>query len=207
MENKGTSSIASPATTRRQTLKMIAGSAASTVGFPILIGAGPQAVPHAAHLLAQEATAVPHVLKYFNPQQAQTIEALSEVIIPADDHSPGARAAKVFEYIDEIVSSSPDAVRKQWAVGLAVMDRLAREQYGRVYAQCTATQQAALMEKISGNEEQPATDEEKFFIVLKAATIDGYYTSEIGIHQDLEYQGNTMVVDFPGCKHSEHETG
>jgi hypothetical protein len=102
MEKKATANIASLATTRRQTLKMIAGSTASAVGFPILIDAAPQAVPHAAHMQAQEATVVPYVLKYFSPQQAQTIEALSEVILPTDDHSPGAKAAKVYEYIDEI---------------------------------------------------------------------------------------------------------
>jgi hypothetical protein len=61
------------------------------------------------------------------------------------------------------------------------------------------------MEKISRNEDQPVTLEEKFFVALKAATIDGYYTSKIGIHQDLGYQGNTVVIDFPGCTHGEHK--
>lgn len=198
------SDIASFATTRRQTLKMLARSAASTVGLPIMIDAIHQ-VPHAAHMQAQEATAVPYVLKYFSRQQAQMIEALSEVIIPADDHSPGAKAAKVFEYIDEIVSASPDTVRKQWTDGLAAMDRMARDRHGQQYSMCTATQQVTLMEKIGSNEEQPATLEEHFFVALKAATIDGYYTSKMGIHQELEYQGNTMVVDFPECKHGEHQ--
>jgi len=41
-------------------------------------------------------------------------------------------------------------------------------------------------------------------VELKRATIDGYYTSVIGIHQDLEYQGNQMVHDFKGCHHEEH---
>jgi len=207
MEKKETSNIASLATTRRQTLKMIAGSAATAVGFPLPINAAPQAVPHAAHIPAQEPTADRYVLKYFSRQQAQMIEALAEVIIPADDHSSGAKAARVFEYVDEIVSSSPGAVRKLWAEGLAAMDRMAREQHGQEYARCTPTLQTAMMEKISRNEEQPATLEEKFFVVLKAATIDGYYTSKIGIHQDLEYQGNTVVIDFPGCKHEEHQAG
>jgi hypothetical protein len=30
-------------------------------------------------------------------------------------------------------------------------------------------------------------------------TVNGYYSSEIGIHQDLEYQGNTYVAEFPEC--------
>src|SRR6266536_1488835 len=183
--------------TRRQTLKMIVGSAASAVSLPILIDAAPQAVSHAAHMQARETPAAPYVLKYFSKEQARTLDALCEVIIPADDHSPGAKAAKVSEYIDVIVSSAADT-RKLWADGLAAMDRMAREQYKNEYAQCTADQQTALMEQISRNEEQPVTLEEKFFVALKATTIDGYYTSKIGIHQDLQYAGNTVVVDFQG---------
>jgi hypothetical protein len=192
--------------TRRQTLKIIAGSAASTVSFPILTAA-PQAVSHAAHMQAREAPLAPYVLKYFSKQQAGTLDALCEVIIPADDHSPGAKAAKVSEYIDVIVSSAAEPVKKLWADGLALMNHMARDQYMHEYAQCTADQQATLMEQISRNEEQPAKLEEKFFVALKAAAIDGYYTSKIGIHQDLGYQGNTVVVDFQGCTHDEHKAG
>ena len=111
------------------------------------------------------------------------------------------------EYIDVIVSSATDTVKKLWVDGLAVMDRMARDQYRHEYAQCTADQQAALMEQISRNEEKPVALEERFFAALKAATIDGYYTSKIGIHQDLAYQGNTVVVDFQGCTHEEHKAG
>ena len=41
--------------------------------------------------------------------------------------------------------------------------------------------------------------------VVQQTTIDGYYTSAIGIHQDLEYQGNTALAEFPGCTHPEHK--
>ena len=192
--------------TRRQMLKMVVGSAATTLSLPIRIDAASQAVSHAAHLQARETPGKSYVLKYFSKQQAQTLDALCEVIIPADDHSPGAKAAKVSQYIDEIVSSAANT-RRLWADGLAAMDRMAREQYRHEYSQCSADQQVAIMEKISRREEQPATLEEKFFVALKAATIDGYYTSEIGIHQDLSYQGNTIVLDFQECTHKEHKAG
>jgi len=207
MERKHSPSILSSETTRRRTLKIMAGSAAATLGLPIVIDAAPQTVSHAAHAQTQGAPTGPYVLKHFTAKQAETIDALAEVIIPADDHSPGAKAAKVHEYIDEVVSSSPDTVKKLWADGLAAMDRMARDAYGQDYARCTGPQQSALMEKISRNEEHPSTLEEKFFGVLKAAAIDGYYTSTIGIHDDLEYQGNTVVVEFPGCAHDEHKKG
>src|SRR5258708_7471524 len=205
MEKKESPVIAF-AETRRQLLKIVVGSAATTLSLPILIDAASQATSHAAHMQARETPSVPYVLKYFSKQQAQTLDALCEVMIPADDHSPGAKAAKVSQYIDEIVSSAADT-RKLWVAGLAAIDRMARDQYAHAYAQCTADQQEALMEKISRSEDQPAALEEKFFVALKAATIDGYYTSKISIHPDLSYQPNTLVLDFQGCTHDEHKIG
>jgi hypothetical protein len=42
---------------------------------------------------------------------------------------------------------------------------------------------------------------EEFFVSAKKATVEGYYTSAVGIHNDLEYQGNTVVANFEGCTH------
>src|ERR1700730_295164 len=156
MEDNDTNNTRSSATTRRETLKMITGSAAAALGFPIEIGA----VPQAGHHQTQRADPVPYVLKHFNARQAQTIDALSEVIIPSDDHSPGAKTAKVYEYVDEIVSSSADSVKTLWMEGLAAIERSANNEYGEEYAKCTAPLQITVMEKISRNEEQPITLEE-----------------------------------------------
>jgi len=202
MERKQSLDVLNTDTTRRRTLKIIAGSAAA-LGMPAVTGGAPQTVSHTAHEQARETS--PYALKHFTAGQSETIDALAEVIIPADDHSPGATAAKVHEYIDDVVASSSDAVKKTWADGLTAMDRMAHAEYGQEYARCARPQQTALMEKISLNEEQPSTPEEKFFGVLKGAAINAYYTSSIGIHNDLEYQGNTVVAEFPGCSHDEHK--
>ena len=47
--------------------------------------------------------------------------------------------------------------------------------------------------------EGPKTPLEKFFAVTKRATVQGYYMSEIGIHQELKYKGNQMLAEFVGC--------
>jgi hypothetical protein len=46
---------------------------------------------------------------------------------------------------------------------------------------------------------------ERFFVTLKRMTINGYYTSKIGIHQDLQYIGNEYLSDFQGCTHPGHQ--
>ena len=36
---------------------------------------------------------------------------------------------------------------------------------------------------------------------LKNLTCDGYYTSQIGLVQELGYHGNTALASFEGCVH------
>jgi len=83
-------------------------------------------------------------------------------------------------------------------------DRLSHERLGKVFAQASPEEQTAILREISQNEQNPQTLLERFFRELKSRTIDGYYTSEIGIHQELVYRGNRWMKDFPGCTHPEH---
>ena len=52
---------------------------------------------------------------------------------------------------------------------------------------------------ISTHELEVVTPLETFFVMAKQATIHGYYTSEIGIHKELQYKGNQMLPEFVGC--------
>ncbi len=192
---------------RRAALKVIAGSAGAA-SFPILNNA--QHAPSkpvarlGSALGATRAATETYSPKFFNAQQLRTIDVLCEAIIPADEHSPGARAARVDVYIDTIIRDSDEPRRNFWTRGLAAIDRMAAIECGRNFRECAPEQQAAILQKLSANEEHPKTLAEQFFAAIKRATIDGYYTSEIGIHQELEYQGNTPLEEFEGCKHEEH---
>ena len=81
---------------------------------------------------------------------------------------------------------------------------MAKRASGKEFLLCNAEQQLDVLTKISQREEHPETLEERFFVALKQSTIDGYYLSEVGIHQDLEYQGNVALAEFPGCTHERH---
>jgi hypothetical protein len=50
-----------------------------------------------------------------------------------------------------------------------------------------------LLERCAERKEAPATPTERFFVLAKEATVNGYYTSEIGLMQDLKYQGASYV--------------
>jgi hypothetical protein len=44
----------------------------------------------------------------------------------------------------------------------------------------------------------------RFFRLIKNLTADGYYTSRVGLLQELGYAGNTALARFPGCAVPEH---
>ena len=48
------------------------------------------------------------------------------------------------------------------------------------------------------NEEDPKKPEEQFFHRLKGRTAHAYYSSKIGIHQEIEYKGNSILEEFAG---------
>jgi gluconate 2-dehydrogenase gamma chain len=50
----------------------------------------------------------------------------------------------------------------------------------------------------------PADVPVEFFRLLKNLTADGYYTSRVGLLDELGYQGNTVLAAFPSCAVPEH---
>ncbi len=162
---------------------------------------------HSHHSAQATAAAKSGPLKFFTEEENRTVIEMSERIIPADDHSPGAKAVQVNEYIDLVVSESPESTRQTWREGLAAINKMSSQKFGKPFANASVEQQIELLKEISKNERSPQTVEERFFRTIKYATIDGYYTSEIGIKKELQYKGNAFLKEFTGCTHPEHQQG
>jgi len=132
--------------------------------------------------------------------QFQSLEALVEMIIPADERSPGAREARVADYIDLLVSELEPDNALRWMGGLAALDAESTARFRAPFVRLTPVQGDEILRDISRNERSPRTPLEEFFVMAKQATVNGYYTSEIGIHQELRYQGNKFLREFVGCE-------
>ena len=66
--------------------------------------------------------------------QYALLDELTEILIPADEHSGGARAAGVAAYIDAMLAEEVDAtVKASFVSGLALVDGLARQRHGRAF--------------------------------------------------------------------------
>src|SRR5712691_6402139 len=73
-------------------------------------------------------------VRFFTPAQHALVEELSETIIPADDHSGGAKAAKVADTIDEFLREDyGDSKRTLWREGLRLIDLMSQHYCGKTF--------------------------------------------------------------------------
>jgi glucoside 3-dehydrogenase (cytochrome c) hitch-hiker subunit len=158
----------------------------------IRIGAG-------AAMAVPAAFAVADAPRFFTPAEFALLDEMSEMIIPADGHSPGARAAQVAAYIDAHVAEAFESKeRDDWRNGLKSVEDLSRKMHGHAFMEASPGERVAVLTRMAKNEMNPKAPEEVFFRELKHATAHAYYTSKIGIHQEMEYKGNVMLEQFVG---------
>jgi hypothetical protein len=137
--------------------------------------------------------------KFFTAAELALVDELGELIIPADEHSPGARAAKCADFIDGRLEELPDSEARQlWREGLVRINQLSAEMHGQVFMKSSPEQRIAVLTRIAEHEANPQKPEEKFFVELKSRVAHAYYTSKIGLRQELEYKGNTYLREFAG---------
>jgi len=165
--------------TRRQALKTAAVATALPAAL-VQAGAAP---------LVQVAT--PYEPRNLAPAEYRLLTALVDMIIPSSE-TPGAAAAGVDRYIDEKISGD-DARKSKIREGLAAIERAG-------FSSMDAGKRISLLTEFS----ESAGARGEFFQLLKDLTIDGYYSSEIGLAQELGYKGNTFLKKFAGCTHEEH---
>ena len=180
--------------TRREMLK-IAATAAITLP---LVGLGEAAAGGGAAVSGSSAAQWKAPL-FFTREEFAMVDELSEMIIPTDAHSPGARAAGCAAYIDaRLAESWTEEPKTEWRNGLKAIDAVSQEMHGKPFMQATAEQRISVLTRIAANEQNPQKPEDRFFRELKGRTVHAYYTSKVGIHQEMEYKGNVPIKEFVG---------
>ena len=192
---------------RRDALRTLAAGAIGTAAA----GSWVDALSALAHTHARARTAgcgvqpagwTPRVL---SPRQHATVVTLAELIIPRTE-TPGAKAAGVDRFIDGVLHEANPAERDEFFRGLAWMDERSRILFGQDFVQADAAQHTALLTRLA--DEDNTTEEDhagvEFFRAIKSMTVTGYYTTEVGLRQELGDDGRLAMVEFAGCDHPEH---
>jgi len=193
---------------RRQALRTLGtaavGAAASSLWVESLSAfARQQAHSHAAQAAVAAPAWTPRVL---TAKQNDAVVILTELIIP-ETTTPGAKAARVNRFIDTVLSEARPADRDEFLRGLAWMDERSRALFGKDLVSASAEEQTKLLTRLSaeGNPENEDSIGRDFFTALKSMTINGYYTTEIGLRQELGDSGQLFSLEFQGCDHPEHQ--
>ncbi len=184
---------------RRDALKFLAAGALAPSAVPELFAFFQDAHPTSGY-----------ALRTFNPHQNATVVLMSEIILP-ETETPGAKGARVNEFIDVILTEwATEDDRKNFLAGLADVDKQSNELFGKDLVDASPAQQLALMraldESIALGPPRPARHgntvpdwdtqlKGKFFTVFKNITLHGYYTSEVGFTRELG------LAIIPGAQH------
>ena len=149
---------------------------------------------------------------FFTADQDATVAELAETIIPTTT-TPGAKAAKVNEIIDVLLKDCYKADDQQRFIeGLTQTNKLSQDAYSKAFVQLDPTQRIEIVKKLEADDKQqrakmaPAKstarvensqadlqmpDAKKrytpFYTILKDLTLTGYFTSEVGCTQALDY--------------------
>ena len=187
---------------RRDVLKMLA------TGAVLPVFSSPLA---AFFREAQAQTGPAFKLRTLNPPQNATVVLMTDLIIPETD-TPGAKAARVNEFIDVILTEwATEEERQHFLDGLADVDKQSNELFGKNLVDATPKQQLTLLQSMDdvaaaqrglrrerhGNT-VPEMDTQlkgNFYDIFRGITLHGYYTSEIGFTQELK------LKIIPGAQH------
>ena len=161
-----------------------------------------QAQTHAERARAQSAGvpgAKPFKPKFFTPHEYATVATLVNLIIPGDAPSGSATDAGVPEFMDFMMVDQP---RRQIAMrgGLALIDRLSDDRFGKRFIAATDAQRRQLLDEIAytSNVDPGLSHAVAFFSSFRDLTAGGFWSSRMGV-ADLQYQGNVFVSDWNGC--------
>ncbi len=116
----------------------------------------------------------------FSPEQQSLIADLAEVIMPTTN-TPGAKAAGVGDFIEHVIRyCTAPKQQEAFRQGLAQTDALSQATFGKAFAQLDSPQRTDLVGKLTQSDKP-------FFLMMKELTMVGYFTSEIGATQALDY--------------------
>jgi gluconate 2-dehydrogenase gamma chain len=181
--------------TRREALKRVAWLMGGTVSASAILAI------QKSYSATTPAGRKPSIL---TPPQMSIVSAVSEVMIPRTD-TPGAIDVGVPRFIDLMLEDVyTQKNREHYLAGLAEFDAAAHAEHGKEFLALEPTHQVALVRRFHDaaviEEQRPARLGEDlqrpFILMTKELTLLGFFTSEAGATQVLQY------VAVPGSYHA-----
>jgi gluconate 2-dehydrogenase gamma chain len=133
--------------------------------------------------------------KFFKGEQANVIAAIADALIPKTDTS-GALDAGVPAFIDAVMADVyPPDQQKRFAAGID--EFAAMTSSGKRFAEHDAAHRAALVQQAIDAALSGTHEPKPFILVTRELTLLGFYTSKVGITENMEYVA--VPTAYHGC--------
>jgi gluconate 2-dehydrogenase gamma chain len=182
----------------------------AAVGAGTIAGAGlvPDALAqgqaqHAATDAAAPSQQHPHEPghgAFLNDDDALTIAAFSERLMPGEPGKPGAREAGVLNYIDLALSGAYADLQDFYRRGLAQLDAYCRKTHKAPFVRLPAAQQDQVIAALEQNKDTGFTwpTAPAFFNTVRMHTMEGMFADPIyGGNKDF---AGWRLIGFPGAQ-------
>lgn len=180
-------------TTRREAIRLLGGACA----VPALAALTPENLFALGEQTHASLEAGGGGAGFFDMHQLQTVAAAADRIIPVTD-TPGALAADCHRFAERIVQDHYEAVRqKRFVSGLVDLDARASKIRQRLFADLAPADQDAVLTATEADAIAAKARDGSFWRDLKYLTVYGYYTSKIGIEDELKT--NFYPGRYDGC--------
>ena len=134
-----------------------------------------------------------------SPDDIAMLDEIGETILPESILSPGAKAARIGEFMKAIVEDCYTTEEAQTFMdGIIKINDLSRNTYKKRFVDLNAQQRADMLTIVDKESRSWKNDkEEHFFMMMKQLTVWGYFTSQPGATQALRY--NPIPGRYEAC--------
>jgi gluconate 2-dehydrogenase gamma chain len=183
--------------TRRAFLKRASVVAGSVAGAGLLPAPGAAAQTLDQHPDATHAAGT-SLGTFFNAQDAATVAAFAERLMPGAPGKPGARDANVLNYIDLALSGAYAELQEFYRRGLAQLDAYCRKTYNEPFVRLESAKQDEVITALEQGKAAGFTwpTAQEFFNTVRTHTIEGLFADPVyGGNKDF---AGWRLVGFPG---------
>ena len=137
---------------------------------------------------------------FFNGDDAATVAAFTERLLPGAPGQPGAREANVLNYIDLALAGAYADQQDFYRRGLAALDSYCRATNAKPFAELTAAQQDDVIAALEGGKATHFSwpSAQAFFNTVRTHTMEGLFADPVyGGNKDF---AGWVLVGFPGAQ-------
>jgi hypothetical protein len=139
----------------------------------------------------------------FTPENISFLDEVGETILPTTASSPGAKEAKIGEFMKAIVSDCyEEKDQKVFGEIFTKLDQSAKKKFSKIFLNLAPVDRQSLLIAIDKEAKEyqkskKADDTEHYFTLTKQLILWGYFTSEIGSTKALRYL--PVPGHYEGC--------